>query len=133
MERLGWLALVMVTWGSANFLLKIVGERLDSYSAALAIVVGYVVVGTTFSLAGGGRLGVTWPHGVAAIIGALYIIGNWAFLHLARTEDISSLSPMAGLAIVLPIVLGFALLGEAITLKKLTGIVFALVAIVLLS
>ncbi len=132
-ERLGWLALVLVTWGMANFLLKVVGTRIDNSSGALAIVVGYVIVGGIFGIAGGGRLGMTWPYAVAALIGALYIIGNWAFLRLAQTEEITVLSPVAGLSVILPVVLGFLLLGETLTVKKLLGIAFALLAIVFLA
>lgn len=133
MERIGWLALVLLTYGIAAFLLKIVGNRLDASSGALAIVVGYAIAGTLFGVIGGGRLGTTWPYGVAAIVGAFYIIGNWAFLRLARHEDISVLAPLTGLSIALPVILGFLLLNEAVTVRKLIGIAFAFIALVLLS
>ena len=133
MERVGWLALMLVTFGVAGFLLKIVGTRLDNSSGALGIVVGYVIAGTIFGLGGGGRLGLSWAYVGAAAIGAAYIIGNWAFLRLAHTEEISVLAPLANLSIVVPIVLGVLLLGESFTIRKLLGIAFALVAVILLA
>jgi drug/metabolite transporter (DMT)-like permease len=133
MDRLWWLLLVLATWGLGNFLLKPVGMRLDNSSGALGILTGYVITGLIFGIGGGGRLGLTWGHGMAALVGACYIVGNWAFLHMSRTEDITTLAPLASLAIIVPIVLGFLVLGEPFSIRKLVGIVFALVAMVLLS
>jgi glucose uptake protein GlcU len=132
MERYGWIAVLLITWGTANFLLKVVGSRLDHFSGALAIVVGYVVAGSVFAF-GGGKLAFTWTHATAALIGALYIIGNWAFLRLSQTEGITTLAPIGSLAVVLSIVLGFTILHEPLTLKKLIGIVFAFIAVILLA
>jgi len=133
MDRIWWLGLVLVTWGAAGFLLKIVGVRLDNSSAVLGIIIGYTIVGTVFGFAGGGSLGITWVHGLAALIGVCYIVGNWAFLHMARTEEISVLAPLAGLSVVVPIVLGLLVLGEPFTMRKLIGILFAMIAMILLS
>jgi len=130
---MGWLVLVLAMWGIPTFMLKIVGTRLDNSSGALGIVVGYVIVGAILGVAGGGRLGLTWAYAIAASIGACYIIGNWAFLRLAQTQDISVLAPITSLAVVIPIALGFLMLGEPVTPRKLVGIAFALAAIVLLS
>jgi drug/metabolite transporter (DMT)-like permease len=133
MERFGWLALVFLTWGPANFLLKVVGERLDGASGALGIVVGYLIAGSILAASGGARFGLSWVHAGAVAIGACYIVGNWAFLHLARTEDVTALAPLAQLAVLIPVVLGFALLGEPVTPRKLAGIAFGVIAIVLLA
>ena len=133
MERYAWIAVVLFTWGLANFLLKVVGSRIDPFSGALAIVVGYVIAGVIFGLAGGGRISLTWTHALAAFIGSLYIFGNWAFLRLSQTEDITTLAPIANLSIVFTIFLGFLILHETLTLKKVFGILFALVAMILLS
>jgi bacterial/archaeal transporter family protein len=132
-DRYAWIAVLLVTWGTANFLLKIVGTRLDHFSGVLAIVAGYVVAGTIFATAGGGRLAFTWAHATAALIGALYIIGNWAFLRLSKTEEITTLAPIGNLAVVLTILLGFVVLHEPLTVKKLVGILFAIIAVILLS
>ena len=133
MERFAWMLLVLTTWGAATFLLKLVGVRMDNSSGALAIVVGYAIAGVAFGTLGGGRLGLSWAHAGAALIGALYIIGNWAFLRLAATEDVSKIAPLANLSVAIPIILGIILLGEPLTVKKLVGIAFALAAVVLLS
>jgi|GEM_PF-533656 len=133
MERIGWLLLMLGTWGAAGFLMKIIGVRIDSYSAVLGIVIGYVIVGLALGFNGGGKLGVSWSYGAALIVGGCYIVGNWAFLKLARMEEVSVIVPLGGLNIIIPIVLGILLLGEAITLRKLAGIIFALLSILLLS
>ena len=133
MERVGWLVVVLTTFGAAGFLLKIVSTRLDNSSGALGIVAGYVIAGTILGLGGGGKLGLSWAYMGAGTIGAAYIIGNWAFLRLAQTEEISVLAPLANLSIVVPIVLGMLLLGESFTVRKVVGIAFALVAMILLS
>lgn len=133
MDRIGWLALVLATYGVAGFLLKVVGVRLDNASGVLGIVIGYAITGVLLGIAGGGKVGASWPYVAAAAIGALYILGNWAFLRLAQTDDISTLSPFASMSVAVPIILGFVLLSEPVTLKKLAGIACAIAALLLLS
>ncbi len=132
MERIAWMALVFATWGTATFLLKFVGARIDHSSGALGIVVGYVITGLIVGIAGGGRLGVSWAYVGALVTGACYIIGNWAFMRLGKIEDVTVIAPITSLSVIVPILLGFFLLGEPVTVKKSIGIVLAMIATVLL-
>ena len=133
MARGAWLAVVLAMWGTANFLMKVVGVRMDAGSAVIGIVIGYAIAGFTVSAIDGGRL--AWSGSLIAsmVIGAFYIVGNWAYVKLARTEDVSTMAPVASLNIAIPIVLGVLLLGEPLTARKLLGIFFAVVAIYLLA
>ena len=133
MERLAWLSLVFVTWGTATYLLKFVGMRLDHSSGALGIVIGYVITGLLPGAGGGGKLGMSWGYVGAFATGACYIIGNWAFMRLGRLEDVSVIAPITSLSVLIPILLGLILLGEPMTLRKGIGIFLALIATVLLA
>ena len=143
--------LVFFTWGTANFMMKLVGfnaesanggthpflvhlyNTVDPASGALAIVIGYIIAGGSFGIAGGGKLGVSRWYLLAGVVGACYITGNWAFLRLTETVDISVLAPVIGLSVTLPVVLGIMTLGESVTPRKIAGILLALAAGVLLS
>jgi transporter family protein len=133
MDRWFWLLFALVTWGLANFLMKIVGVRIDAASAVFGIVTGYAIVGITTAVLDGGRLALNAGFAWAMLVGGFYILGNWAYVRLARTEDLSTIAPIAGLNITIPIILGFLMLGEPLTIRKLLGILFALVAVVLLQ
>ena len=133
MEQILLTALVMAMYGTANFIMKLVGMNLDSSSGTLAIVLGYTVAGTTVGLVYGGTVGWSVGYVLAGLVGAFYIIGNWAFLRLSRTEDLSVIAPLAALSVVVPVVLGVLLLGEPVTIRKTLGILAALGAGYLLS
>ncbi len=132
MGRTGWLLMVVAMWGTANFLMKVVGSRISSASGVLGIVIGYSAIGLWIALSGGGRIGTGVGYLGALAVGALYIGGNYAYLRLAQREDISAIAPIGSLTVVIPVALGFLLLGEPMTLRKLVGFACALAAVVLL-
>lgn len=133
MERVYWLLFVLGTWGLANFLMKIVGVRIDAASAVFGIVTGYAIVGITTGIVDGGRFAINSGFVWAMVVGACYILGNWGYVRLARTEDVSAIAPVTGLNIAIPIVLGILVLGEPITARKLIGVGFAFLSIILLA
>ncbi len=133
MGRGFWLSFVLATWGLAGFLMKVVGVRLDAASALFGIVIGYAIVGITTGLIDGGTVTFNGGFVWAMLVGASYILGNWGYVRLAKTEDVSALAPITGLNVAIPILLGIIVLGEPITVRKLVGVAFAGASIYLLA
>ena len=121
----------MCAWGLAVFLMKIAGQKLGPYTCSVFALPGYVLVGLLISPRADYHL--TVYHGAALGIGALYMLGNMAFYKLCGTQDLTALAPITNLSIVIPILLGWMLLGEPISLRRVLGIVLALAAVVLLN
>ena len=121
----------MGAWGLATFLMKIAGQRLGPYTTSVFALPGYVLVGLLISRRADYHL--TVHHGVAVGIGALYMLGNMAFYQLCGMHDLSALAPVTSLAVVVPILLGWVLLSEPISVQRVAGVVLALAAVVLLN
>jgi bacterial/archaeal transporter family protein len=125
------LAGCMAAWGLAAFLMKIAGQKLDAYTCSVFALPGYLLMGLLIAPRANYQL--TWHHGVAVAIGALYVLGNMAFYKLCQTQHVSLLSAVTGVNIIIPIVMGWVLLGEPISIRRVVGIVLAVAAIVLLN
>ena len=121
----------MGAWGLAALLMKIAGERLGPYTCSVFALPGYVLVGLLISRRADYH--VTLHHGVAVAIGALYMLGNMAFYKLCQTQELTLLAPITSLNIVIPILLGWVLLGEGFSFPRILGIALAVVAVLLLT
>jgi uncharacterized membrane protein len=120
-----------MAWGLAIFLMKVAGQNLSPYTAAVFSMPGYLLV--TAFVATKANYNLSKAHGVAVIVGALYMLGNMAFYKLCETTDVSRLAPATSLNVALPILLGWLLLHEQLTTQKIIGIVLAGVALYLLT
>ena len=125
------LAACMGAWGLATLLMKVAGQRLGPYTCSVFALPGYVLVGLL--LAGRADYRITPYHGVAVAIGAMYMLGNMAFYRLCETQDLTLLAPITSLNILLPILLGWVLLGEAFSLRRILGVALAVAAVLLLT
>jgi bacterial/archaeal transporter family protein len=121
----------MAAWGMAVFLMKLAGDRLGPYTSAVFALPGYILVG--LFVAGKADYRIVPAHGIAVAIGALYMLGNMAFYKLSANTDVTTLAPITSVNIVIPIILGWCLLHEPFTPRRVAGIVFAIVAVYLLS
>lgn len=121
----------LLMWGLATFAMKLAGTRLDPLTIVVCNVAGYLAMGLI--LLPQAQLAATPSHALAASIGLLFVMGNLAFYKLSQTAQVSVLAPLTSLYIVIPIVLGIAVLGEPLTRRKAAGILLAIVAIYLLS
>ncbi len=131
MQPAFYLAACLLLWGLASFAMKLTGTRLDPVTIVVCNTAGYLVMGVV--LLPRANLAATPTHALAGSIGILFVLGNMAFYKLSQTTQLSVLAPITGLYILLPVVLGFAFLGEPVTARKCVGIVLALVAMYLLS
>jgi drug/metabolite transporter (DMT)-like permease len=121
----------MASYGLAAFLMKIAGKRLSPYTCAVFALPGYVLVALLIASRADYR--VTWSHGLLLAIGVLYMLGNMAFYKLCQTQDVSLLAPLTNVNVVIPILLGWGLLGEELTLHRVLGIALAVAAVLLLN
>jgi len=121
----------MAAWGLAVFLMKIAGQKLGPYTCSVFALPGYLVIGLLICWRAEYRL--SSYHGVAVAIGALYMLGNLAFYRLCQSQDVSVLAAITSVNIVIPIVLGWILLEEPISVRRVVGIALAVAAIVLLN
>lgn len=126
-----YLAICILMWGMAMFVMKVVGARLDPLTIAAFNMFGYLSVGVfLFPKA---SYGFSRYHLLSILIGAMFVIANMAFYKLSQTGQVSVLAPLTALYVVVPVILGIAFLHEPPSLRKLAGVVLALVALYLLS
>lgn len=121
----------MAAWGLAVFLMKIAGQKLGPYTCSVFALPGYLLVGLLISSRADYHI--SMHHGLAVAIGALYMAGNMAFYKLCQTQDVTALAPLTSVYIILPIVMGWMLLGEPISVRRILGIALAVAAVVLLN
>lgn len=124
------LACILI-WGIAAFLMKIAGRNLDAYTATVFTLPGYLIV--TALIASKANCSFSRHHWLVMAVGALYVLGNLAFYRLCETVEISRLAPITAIYVAIPVILGCVVLREPITGQKILGILFAMVALYLLS
>ena len=118
-------------WGLAAFLMKIAGQRLGPYTAAIFALPGYLFIGAFVAHKADYRL--TLGHGAAVTIGALYMLGNMAFYKLCETTELTRLAPATALNLAIPVLLGWLLLREEFSPRKVVGVILAGAALYLLT
>jgi drug/metabolite transporter (DMT)-like permease len=134
MTTWAFFALTVLGWGMGAFIMKIAARHVDSWTAIVFALPGYLLIGLLLLP----RLkwsGFSWNagHAAAMAVGISYSIGNWAFYRMAETQPIALITPMTGLYIAVPVFLGVFLLGERPTPAQCLGILLACVALVLLA
>ena len=131
MGAAGYLGACMLMWGMATFTMNVAGRHLDPMTIAAFNMFGYLAVGAfLFPYA---SWSFTKYHAMGIAIGAMFVLGNMAFYKLSQTGQVSTLVPLTALYVALPVVLGILALGEALTLRKVLGVLLAIGAIYLLS
>jgi transporter family protein len=127
-------ALALLFWGGWGFFQKLATNSMPPKSVYLFTVGGafitafVVLVSLGFSVEANTR-----GIGFALIAGLLGSLGGLSFVHSVSRGKASVVITMTALYPVVTIILSFLILRETITLRQGVGIVFALIAMLLLS
>ena len=118
--------------GVWSFLVKIASTHLNPWTMAFVALTSawLTVAGFSFS-----KLNWQSNFGIAmaAICGCLGGISALLFYHIIKKVPASIVIPVSSLYIVVTVILSYFILGESISIQKIVGIVFGLIAIVLLT
>jgi len=123
-----------VCWGLWSFLPKITTRYIDPKSAIVYEVIGGIFFSIVVLYFMGFRLE-THPKGIAlaASAGLLGFLGALCFLFAVTKGPVSLIAPLSALYPILSVALAVIFLHEAITVKQCIGIVFAILAVVLVT
>jgi drug/metabolite transporter (DMT)-like permease len=150
-------AMVLVGWGMSEYLMCVSGRELSVPTAMFYNCVGLCFANLlwldlshleSFGEANGGGAEL-----MAASTGVFYALGDYCFFMLAKGggkggggesgvaapdksppfTNVSVLAPICGLYVAVPVALGIIIQHEALTIRKVCGVLLALVAIFLLS
>ena len=116
-------------WG---VLVKVASTNLNPYTMSFVALTSACLTVTVFSFT---KLNWQSNFGVimAAVCGCLGGISSLLFYHIIKKAPASIVVPVSSLYIVVTVVLSYFFLGEPISIKKILGIVFGLIAIALLT
>lgn len=133
----GWLIpslLALCIWGLWGFLPKITTQYLQPRSAIVYEVLGALLFGAILTACHGAR---PEYHPKGALFGALTGLsalgGALLYLHAAKNGPLAAVVTLTALYPVVTILLSYLFLGEPITLKQMSGMLFAVIAIYLLA
>jgi transporter family protein len=119
-------------WGFAIFIMTVIGKALDWKTIIVCNLIGYLFANLYFIPKA--KLAWTLNHGLAVLVGILFVISNVAYYKLSRSGgEASVLAPLTGLYVIVPVFLGIVFLKEEPTVQKIAGVVLAIGAIYLLS
>ncbi|MDA0840105.1 MAG: EamA family transporter [Planctomycetota bacterium] len=119
-------------WGFAIFIMTIVGKALDQKTIIVCNLIGYLIANIYFVPRA--KLAWTMNHGLATLVGILFVLSNLAYYKLCESgAQASVLAPLSGLYVIVPVILGILFLNEEPTIQKMGGVVLAIGAIYLLS
>ncbi len=127
-------AVVLISWGIVGLLQKLSTNYLSAEWALIWLVVGFFVLEPW--LYPGKTLFTYSPRGFAwaLLCGALNALGAWALLAAMKSGGKASIvSPFTALYPIVVVLLAPVVLAESINLLQGTGVVCALIAVVLLS
>jgi transporter family protein len=124
----------LLVWGLWGFLPKLASRDLDPKSILIYETIGAILVGLAV-LAWVGFKPQIHSKGIALSVatGAAGFLGSLLFLYAISRGKVSIVVTLTALYPLIVIALSYFFLDEAITLKQTFGIVFALIALVLLS
>ena len=125
---------VLICWGLWGFLPKITVKYIDPKSAVIYEVLGGVLLAFIVAFFSKFQIASN-PMGIlfAVIVGIIGFLGSLFFLYAVSSGPITIVVTLSALYPVLSIVLAMIFLNETITVKQGVGIIFALVAVVLVG
>ncbi|MBU0518657.1 DMT family transporter [bacterium] len=129
----GWLRpslLALFFWGLWGFLTKLSSDRVPWQMLMVLFGICTLLGGLA---AGPLKFKFDLWHGVGLAAGLAGALGFLYFYIAISRGQASTVIPLTSLYVAVASVLAFVLLAEPVTLKKLLGIVFAIIAMVLLS
>ena len=130
------LALVsMLGWGVGGFVAKIASNRIGNHAVFWEIV-GYTLVAVIWAfcvlksgVASADRLGI----GLALVAGVVGSVGGVLYFVLLARESLGLVTALTALYPLVAVVLGVVFLHESVTIQRIVGVLFAVVAVYLLS
>lgn len=130
---------IFTSWGLSCFVAKLAAERIggqstfwDMLGVALAIFLYTLFIlkfKNIFSQFREDKIGVS----LAFLSGLITAIGSVSFYFLITRKEASAVVPLTALYPALTVVLAIIFLHESITVAKIFGVIFSLIAIYLLS
>ena len=130
------LALVaMMSFGITGIIYKVATARIDPVSLTLFLYVFATVFTAVFWYFSPETNKVITKEGIKWVaLGAVFaVIGMVCYISALKIDQASIIVPIRNLALVVTVILAIILLGEGITMTKVTGVIFAVVALILLS
>ena len=129
--------IALLGWGGGSFIAKLGTNRIGATSAVFWDMVGYAVVAVAYAfivynpsaLLAGDKMGIVY----ALLSGATGALAGIAFFILLSQKDASSVVPLTAIYPALTAILAFLFLHESLTWQKVVGILFATIAVYLLS
>jgi transporter family protein len=123
-----------ICWGLWSFIPKITTRYIDPKSAVIYEVIGGIFLSLVVLYFLNFRLE-THPKGIllAVTAGLVGFVGALCFLFAVSKGPVSIIAPLSALYPILSIILAMVFLNEAVTVKQGIGILFAVVAVILVS
>lgn len=112
-----WTASIL--YGLYSIVAKLIGkyQLKNVYQFSFFITFFSAIVTTIVSISNGAQIPTSWMYVVLA--GLFVAIGNILFLSALKKLDVSVISPLFNLRVVMTIILGYIFLGESITIGSL--------------
>jgi len=123
-----------ICWGLWSFIPKITTKYIDPKSAVIYEVIGGIFLSLVVLYFLNFRLE-THPKGIllAVTAGLVGFVGALCFLFAVSKGPVSIIAPLSALYPILSVILAMVFLNEAVTVKQGIGILFAVVAVILVS
>ncbi len=124
----------IISIGVATFLLKYVSDDFDPYQINLLMAGGMVLIGVPALLIADGTLALPRPRlGLASLVGLLMAAGSILYVLAIDELPVGLASAVATSYVLVVVVLSAAVLDEAVTPLKFTGIALTLAGVAILS
>ncbi len=124
--------LALLCWGAWGFIVKVVSPRTTPESIAFWSSLFGLLPVTVYALARGTE---RWarPHPLVLVSGVAAGLATVLFYIAIRKGPASVVVPLSGMYILIPAVLGFVVLKEAVTLSHIIGLACAALAVFFLT
>ena len=123
-----------ICWGLWSFIPKITTKYIDPRSAIIFEVIGGIVLSIIVLSVTNFRLEIH-PKGIvlAGPAGLVGFVGALCFLFAVSRGPVSIIAPLSALYPILSVALAIVFLNETVTIKQGLGIIFAVLAVILVS
>ena len=124
----------VICWGFWSFIPKITTRYIDPRSAIIYEVIGGIILSIVVLASMKFQIQ-THPKGIllAATAGLFGFIGALLFLYAVSKGPVSIIAPLSSLYPILAVIFAIVFLNEVLTIKQGIGILFAVIAVILVS
>lgn len=125
----------MISFGITGILYKVATTHIDTFSLTFFVYVFATVFTAFFWLFSPTSNRIITKEGIKwVVLGAVFaVIGMISYISALKIGQASVVVPIRNLALVITVILAIILLGEGISVTKVIGIIFAVIALILLS